>query len=145
MKYAPLHYRNVEKIKSDALKLNKGNFEATCVLKTEEKLDLEWWKTSTLENWIHPPPITIEISTDACTGKLGSSGGWGAAFKEIKCGGAWSFEEQDYHINTRERLAIYYALRSLRKYFQNKHVCVKCDSTAAVGIVNKMGTSKNKM
>ena len=95
------------------------------------------------KNWIHTPPIALEISTDACTGNKSSSGGWGASYKELTCGGAWDTYEQTFHINTRELLAVYYALLSFKKYCENKHVRILCDNMAAVSMISKMGTSKN--
>lgn len=147
VKYAQLHYRHIEKVKSEALALNKGNFEAKCVLTLDAITDLTWWKSASFKNWIHPPLITLELKTDACTGdsSINSSGGWGATCKGEKCGGAWNLEEQTFHINTRELLAIYYALRSFKEFCKNKHIRVLCDNTAAIGIVNKMGSSKNKL
>ena len=68
VKYAPLHYRSIEKVKSEALDFSKGNFEAKCFLSPEPKVELTWWKTASLTNWIHRPPISIEIETDACKG-----------------------------------------------------------------------------
>lgn len=145
VKYAPLHYRHIEKVKSEALALNKGDFEAHCCLTPEAISDLTWWKSAILINWIHTPPITLELETDACTGdsSTNSSGGWGATCKGEKCGGAWNLEEQTFHINTRELLAIYYALRSFKRQCKDKHVRILCDNTAAIGIVNKMGSSKS--
>lgn len=106
VKYAPLHYRNIEKVKSEALNTSGGNFEATCTLSTEAIADLTWWKTATLKNWVHPLPISLEIKNDACTGSNNTSGGWGATCDNITCGGEWELREQSYHINTRELPAV---------------------------------------
>lgn len=143
IKFAPLHYRYIEKVKSEALTANKGNFEATCTLTDQAICDLKWWKNAKFSKWIHPPCITLEIMCDASTGGNTSTGAWGAICNNIPCGGAWNVQEQSYHINVRELLAIYYALRAFLPLCVTKHVKIYSDSTAAVGIVNKMGTSKN--
>ena len=98
-------------------------------------------------NPFYLPPILLEIGTDACTGKTSSnsSGGWGASYHDLTCGGAWDQKEQLNHINIRELKATYYALRSFNDHCKNKHVRILCDSTAAIGMVNKMGSSKNRL
>ena len=145
VKYAALHYRNIEKVKTHALVLNQGNFEAKCSLNNEAKLELNWWKTATLKNWIHPPNISVKITCDASTGGNSFVGAWGAVCNSVTCGGAWDLVEQTYHINIRELLAIYYALKSFQSECVNSHVKVLNDNVAAVGIVNKMGTSKSEL
>lgn len=143
VKFAPLHYRFIEKVKTDALVLNNGNFEASCCLSEPAMSDLIWWKNAQYENWIHPPKISLELRCDASTGGKNSSGAWGAVCQGVKTGGAWNLQEQGYHINVRELIAIYFTIRSFLQCCEGKHVLVFSDSTSAIGIVNKMGTSKN--
>ena len=145
VKFAQLHYRHIEKVKSEALTKNRGNYEAKCQLSDESQAELKWWKTANLKNWISPPPIILEMKTDASTGDFSpnSFGGWEATCEGIQCGGAWDTIEQTYHINTRELLAIYFALRSFRSLCENKHVRILSDNTTAIGTVNKMGSSKS--
>ena len=43
VKYGPLHYRNLEREKSSALRLNKGNYLGTVVLSPNSIADIDWW------------------------------------------------------------------------------------------------------
>ena len=109
--------------------------------------DLMWWlRNLFLENWVHPPSIDFEMTCDASTGdKVSPGGAWGVVCLDKATGGAWDVTEQSYHINVRELIAIYYALRSFKNCCTHKHVKIYSDSTAAVGIVNKMGSSKSAL
>ena len=39
----PLHYRNLEKEKDDALRQQKGNFDAYMAVSATMKQELQWW------------------------------------------------------------------------------------------------------
>ena len=43
VQYGPLFYRNLEIDKNDALRKNKGNFEALMQISPESREDLSWW------------------------------------------------------------------------------------------------------
>ena len=49
------------------------------------------------------------------------------------------------HINAKEMMAIYFTLKSFSKQLQGKHVKIFSDNTSAVGIINKMGSSKSNI
>ena len=44
--FGPLHYRNIDIDKNDALKHSKGNFDSPMTLSTSSLLDLHWWVAS---------------------------------------------------------------------------------------------------
>lgn len=138
-KFGLLHYRNLERLKVDALKKSGGDFNAHCFIDKKGREELTWWKSNSynLKNWIHPPPIMKELHTDA------STLAWGSVFENYRTGGAWSFKEKILHINCLEILAILYGVRSFLKDLKNYHVRILSDNTAAVGIINKMGSSKS--
>jgi hypothetical protein len=58
-------------------------------------------------------------------------------------GGTWTADELDLHINVKEMLAVFYALRSFVLSLRGKHVRVLSDNTTTVYVVNKMGTTKS--
>ena len=58
-------------------------------------------------------------------------------------GGTWTEDQLDIHINVKEMLAILYALRSFVDQLKGHHVCVLCDNTTAVHVLNKMGTTRS--
>ena len=62
----------------------------------------------------------------------------------VSAGGAWAGTEIDIHINVKEMIAIYYALRSFLSHVTGLHVPVLCDNTTAVSVVNNMGTTRSR-
>ena len=103
-------------------------------------MELQWWLDNIIDemsNWIHPPIIVTEIFCDA------SNLGWGTVFDDRTTSGVWNYYEIDLHINVKEMLAIYYALRSYAIDLKGKHVKVFSDNMVAVKVINKMGTSKS--
>ena len=139
--YGPLHYRSLEYDKNKALKLAKGNYEAKMTISDMGLADILWWKNNiaTMYAPIHWPPITQEISTDA-SGK----NGWGANIPgRMPIGGVWTDDQHDLHINVKEMVAIFYALRAFVDVLEGQHVRVLCDNTTAVFTINNMGTTKS--
>ena len=41
--YGHLFYRDLEVAKTEALKLNRGNYGSTMVLSDDKKSELQWW------------------------------------------------------------------------------------------------------
>ena len=139
--YGALYYRTLEIEKNQALKNNRGNYEAKMELTESAREELNWWLSNIpdMSAPIQWPPITKEISTDA-SGK----NGWGASVPgHMPIGGAWSEDQMDLHINVKEMTAILYALRSFADILQHQHIRVLCDNTTSVFVLNKMGTSKS--
>jgi hypothetical protein len=135
--WGPLFYRQLEKVKSTALKRNRGDFDALTVLSQDAINELKWWleNVSTCTYPLEQKAPEIEIYTDA------STLGYGAVCGKEKAGGRWSFEEKDLHINVLELLAIEFALKCFSKLVTNKHVKILCDNTCAVTYIRKMGGS----
>ena len=138
-KFGALYYRNLEKEKIQALKQNCGNFDSKMTLSNLSKSDLKWWiqNINKIENWIHPPPILKILYTDS------SDFAWGIKFEKYRIGGSWHYDELGLHINVKEMIAILFALKTFSKNLENKHICVYCDNTTAIGIINKMGSCKS--
>ena len=57
--------------------------------------------------------------------------------------GACLSTELNVHINVKEVIAIYYALRSFLQKIHGLHVRVLTDNTTAVSVINKMGTTRS--
>ena len=117
MHNGPLYYRYIENDKIAAVKMHRGNYDKNMTLSQNAKTDLQWWlhNIDGTSAPIQTKPITKEITTDAS-----KKHGWGAAMGNIATGGAWEASEHDIHINVKEMVAVYYALRSfkdvLKKY-----------------------------
>ena len=130
-----LHYRGLELCKNRALRLNKGNFDATMVLSDHAKQDILWWLYNVdkqLTHLIHPPP-THTITTDSSL-KM-----WGAHTDVNECGGIWDNAEKTIHINTLETKAILLGLQALGNYFDSCHIRIQTDSKVAMAYINNKG------
>ena len=137
--YGPLWYRQIENDKTEALKKNKGNYDALMNLSKYATKDIEWWRDNiddavNVIDESHGEP-DIVIYSDA------SRLGWGCDSQLGKSGGHWSEEEQTLHINVLELTAAWFALQALVSHQSNKHIRIMMDNTTAVACVNKMGTS----
>ena len=135
--YGPLYYRALDRDKTHALKLNKGNFDAQMILSSASKSELCWWVNNIAkeQNNIERGPPTLQITTDA------SSSGWGAECQGISTGGQWSFVEAQQHINYLELYAAFLGLQTFAKNKYHMHIRLRLDNTTGVSVINHMGTS----
>ena len=85
---------------------------------------------------IQLPPISKEFSSDAS-----KYDGQGVVMGNVSTGGAWTASEFEIHINIKETIAIYCALRSFANKLSGQYVCVQCGNTSAVSVINNMGTT----
>ena len=102
---------------------------------SEMKSELKWWSDNieTQNRLINRGNPNISITTDA------SLEGWGAIRNTESVNGRWNENETKFHINYLELLAIYYALKTLCKDLQDKHIQILSDNATAVGHINNMG------
>ena len=140
VKFGKLYYRKLEKLKTESLKKNKGNFDAYTKLNKDAKSELSWW-INNVENSFFPLELTkpeIEIRTDAS-----SKGGWGAFCDSESASGRWKSDESTHHINALELKAIEHGLKSFEEKLSGKHVKILTDNTCAVSYIREMGGSKS--
>ena len=73
VEHGPLHYRSLERDKSNALRENKGNFGSSMTLSPSSRAELNWWITNvdTSHKLISHGEPELLIQTDA------STHGWG--------------------------------------------------------------------
>ena len=135
--YGPLHYRQMEKEKKEALRHNAGDFDQHMSLSSRAKKELHWWieNTPTAFHVIHQSDPDITLTSDA------SNSGWGCACGTDRSGGVWLPEETCFHINYLELKAAWFALKCFVKHIKGKHARVLVDNTTAVACLNHMGTS----
>ena len=135
--YGPLYYRALDQDKTQALKINKGNFDAQMTLSLSAKSELNWWvdNIANEQNNIERGPPTLQITTDA------SLSGWGAECQGISTGGQWSFVEAQQHINYLELYAAFLGLQTFAKNKCHMHIRLRLDNTTGVSVINHMGTS----
>ncbi|XP_028394449.1 uncharacterized protein LOC114518643 [Dendronephthya gigantea] len=135
--HGPLYYRALDRNKTEALQLCKGNFDKRMTLSKESKLELRWWAQNILEsqNVISRGQPSHILTTDA------SLTGWGAVYEGSSTGGFWADEEKIHHINYLELLALFLGLQTYCKTLQGTHIRVYLDNTTAIAVINHMGTS----
>ena len=138
--YGRLHYRNIKRDKINALKSQKGNFEAKMSLSHESLEELAWWiQNVKFQHWNiqHGSPNTV-LFTDA------SKLGWGAKIQDGRCtNGIWTASEAAMHINILELLAVKFLLMSLLADQTNTRIRIMSDNTTVVCHINDMGGSKS--
>ena len=107
-------------------------------LSNEAKDYLHRWleNLSDIYKPIQLPPISIEFSSDGS-----KYDDWGVVTGKVSTGGAWTASEFEIHIDVKEMIAFYYALRSFVDKLSGQHVRVQCDNTTAVSAINNMGTT----
>lgn len=68
VKYGRLHYRKIERDKSEALKIAKGNFEKKMSLSCQALDEIKWWLENIDHSYndIHIGNPDITMNTDAC-------------------------------------------------------------------------------
>lgn len=136
----PLHYKDLEIARNNALAKNCGNYQATMVLDANLKNDIAWWLnniSSQFRDIITPDP-DMHVYSDACLT------GWGGKCGNITTGGHWAHGD-DSHINVLELKAAVLTLKSLCRNVENKHIRLHMDNTSAVACVNKKGSTKQPL
>ena len=140
VQFGPLYFRRLERAKTLALKMNRGNFEKKMLLAKEEHDEILWWIENVGSSYkpIRQTKPDMVIETDA------STSGWGAVCNHVTAGGLWTPDEQQFHINYLEMLAIFRGLQELCDK-NSMHVRVMSDNTTAVMVLRNMGTSHSKV
>ena len=82
----------------------------------------------------------LVIYTDA------SLEGWGChiAKSDVSCGGRWTGNEKENHINYLEVKAVYLSILSHCKQMNGKHIRIMSDNTTTVAAINKQGSIRSK-
>ena len=136
--FGGIYYRKLENEKINALKSANGNFDATMAVTAPALAELKWWINNVDKSYgyirLSPPDVTLY--SDA------SPLGWGGAvLNNVPTNGKWFPSELLYHINVRELLTAYFALKSFKSDVKNKHIKLMIDNTTAVAVINHTGTS----
>jgi hypothetical protein len=130
-----LHYRALERDKTNALKLHNGDFRGAMGVSEHGWEDISWWEAnahSTCKLIWRPAP-SIVISSDA------SLLGWGASCGDKEAGGRWTTDESQNHINVLELMAGLLALRSFASDASGVTIKLQTDNNVAVAYINKKG------
>ena len=136
--YAPVHYKRMELEKTDRLQACAGDFEAQMWIPEIMKEDLQWWidHALTAKREIVRPPPDIHVYSDS------SGYAWGCIRDGVSAGGPWAGEEADWHINAKELMAAFLALKTLCPNEHGVHIRLHLDNTTSVLYVSKQGGKK---
>ena len=104
----PLHSSNLEKDKTVTLERENGNYEAYITLSNSSKQEVQWW----MENLPHMFNVIHHKTPSVCIYSDASNLVWGCLLGEKEAGGHWNDTEINYHMNTKEILAVYFSLKS---------------------------------
>ena len=143
--WGPLHFRSLEREKTQALIKNRGNYDGLMTLNMGRSYEqLQWWINNIYKKstacLIAPKCTTIRITSDACLT------GWGGTAVidgqlEKSTAGQWQKEEKDTkNINFLEMKAALYTLKALCHNSRNTAIALRVDNTAAVGAIRNMGS-----
>ena len=137
---APLHYRGLQYLKHQALRVSR-NYDQQIRISPEAKQDQSWW-IHNINTWngrcLQTPSPELEIETDA------SQSGWGAYCQGSLTGGRWSTEEKALHINELELLAALFSLKAFLKEVKHTSVLLKSDNTTTIAYINHLGGTKSR-
>lgn len=136
--YGFAHTKILEREKCLALILCGNNYDSQMSIPNSVHPEIVWWRKNlnSLCNPIRTFKFEAEIFTDS------SLEGWGAVCGSETAHGTWSEKEKKRHINYLELVAVYKALLSLAKDFENCEILLRIDNTTALSYVNRMGGIK---
>ena len=139
IKYGQLHNRDLERLKTKALKINKGNFDKKISIDSHGRQDISFWKNNILVSFstIRIGNSSFTITTDASTTD------WEAVFKNACTGGQFSITESLMHINVLELKAILFGLRLLCDHICDFYIKILFDNSTPVHCTNNMGSCKS--
>ena len=133
MKYGWLYTKLLEYEKIKALEKSLGNYKTKMIVSKEIKSDIRWWilnipngnKSFKIESYVKV------IYTDA------SDTGWGATDGTKNIFGFWNKVDIKLHINYKELLAVYLALKEIANNLENCNLVLRIDNTA-IAYINRM-------
>lgn len=115
MPFAQAHFRKIQALYICRAKETAFEMRARVSLSRTVREELNWWieilpTASGKAITDLPPPLTI--NADA------SGTGWGATCGGVEACGTWTRHELDRHINGRELLAAFKALRTFTEFYR---------------------------
>ena len=137
--HAPVFYKRSEIFKNQILRLHGGDYETIIQIPDVVFEDVKWWNDNIgcQVRYLESCPPVCDIFTDA------SDTGWGAFCNGQKIGGDWNVEERRWlHINYKELLAIFFAVKVFLTGKSDIHVRLFIDNTTALAYVNNFGGNK---
>ena len=139
VQHAFLHFRNLEREKSKALQVSKGNFDANMALTQTALTEIKWWRDNTLstKKTLLMAKPAVHLYSDS------SLSGWGAWREEHQSQGTWSTDEQTMHINVLELKAVLKGLQTLCDDCTDCHIQIHTDNTTTIAYIKNYGGTKS--
>jgi hypothetical protein len=139
---APLYTRQLEIEEVQALKANRGNYEARMRLTEGAISDLKWFIGNVRGSY--KPMECKEPDKTIWTDASGLKGFGCVDDHGNRAQGQWIGHEIELHINNKELLAVFYGLKSLCRDDSNIHIRIMSDNVTTVSYVRKMGGIKSR-
>ena len=135
--HGPLFYRNLENDKTNALRQNKGNYEAPIRLSQESVAELKlWWGNIDRADY---PICTPNSKADITLYTDASSKGWDAVMGAKTTGGRSTETGTGNHSNYLELMVSFFRLKAFCSNMKSIHIRIYSDNTTAVNYINSMG------
>ena len=141
VEYGQMYYREMEKLKIQALINRKQNYEGSVVLNEESKKEIKWW----IKEGVHSNKEISHGNPDIIMTTDSSMTGWGAFIDNKSTQGLWNEEERKLHINALEIKAVLLGITSLCKEISNVHLQIQLDNTTGVTYINNLGGTRSRM
>ena len=139
--HARVYYKRTEIYKMEMLKEKRGNFEAKVKVTEEVQEDLSWWVNciDRVERKLNRPAPGVQITSDS------SDFAWGGTRDGTATGGPWNENEQTWHINVKELMAVYLTLKTFCDNERDVHIRLGIDNMTSVVYINKQGGRKRDL
>ena len=105
------------------------------------KSEIQWW----IENINHQNRHISHGKPHFALFSDSSKKGWGGHDGSVSTGGRWTEQEQEFHINYLEILAIFFVLKSFCSQVKNKHIRIFTDNATAKAYINNMGGTRSPL
>ena len=134
--HGQLHYRVMERFKVKMLLLHNANWSKQVKISHNCRMEIHWWlwnvDSSLFKKQLHEREIDYELTTDS------SKTGWGCCFNKTEhANRKHRLQHADESINTKEGLAIFYALSCFSSKLAGRKVLILTDNTTAFSCLKK--------
>jgi hypothetical protein len=134
---ARLKVQHLQATKIQALR-SGISWEESISLNTTATEELMWWRTHLRQwnglSWIAARP-QLDVYTDA------STYGWGLVINNRSFSGTWTASQQPRHINYKELLTVFFALR--RPEVKGRTVNIVSDNITTIAYINHFGGTRS--
>ena len=136
--HGQLLYRVMERFKVKMLLLHNANWSKQVKISHNCRMEIHWWlrnvDSSLFKKQLYKKEIDYELTTNS------SKTGWGCCFNNTEhANGKHRLQHAGKSINTKELLAIFYALRCFSSKLAGRKVLILTDNTTALSCLKKQG------